>query len=112
MTQFSMRRGKLGNSAIQKSCHARLGHFSIDRINVSVKHIRGIKKHLRHTHPNCRACMIGGARKQSTKQPISRQFSYYGKCIASDLCGMPTSLPLISASATCCASTTWQPSTL
>eukprot|EP00965_Chrysotila_dentata_P090059 2972208-Pleurochrysis_carterae.AAC.1 len=30
------------------------------------------KKQLRHTHPNCRARMIGGARKPSTKQPTSR----------------------------------------
>eukprot|EP00959_Pyramimonas_sp_CCMP1952_P310052 6488516-Pyramimonas_sp.AAC.1 len=37
--------------------------------------------------------MIGGARKPSTKQPTSRQFSYYGECIASDLCEMPTSSP-------------------
>eukprot|EP00965_Chrysotila_dentata_P004836 158475-Pleurochrysis_carterae.AAC.1 len=35
--------------------------------------------------------MIGGARKPSTKQPASRQSSYYGECIASDLCEMPTS---------------------
>eukprot|EP00965_Chrysotila_dentata_P164337 5426797-Pleurochrysis_carterae.AAC.1 len=37
--------------------------------------------------------MIGGARKPSTKQPTSRQFSHYGECVASDLCEMPTSLP-------------------
>eukprot|EP00965_Chrysotila_dentata_P054341 1802947-Pleurochrysis_carterae.AAC.1 len=37
--------------------------------------------------------MIGGARKPSTKQPTSRQLSYYGECIASDLCDMPTSSP-------------------
>eukprot|EP00965_Chrysotila_dentata_P087523 2889092-Pleurochrysis_carterae.AAC.1 len=37
--------------------------------------------------------MIGGARKPSTKQPTSRQYSCYGECIASDLCEMPTSTP-------------------
>eukprot|EP00965_Chrysotila_dentata_P051701 1716020-Pleurochrysis_carterae.AAC.2 len=38
--------------------------------------------------------MIGGARKPSTKQPTTRQYSYYGECIASDLmCEMPTSTP-------------------
>eukprot|EP00965_Chrysotila_dentata_P047862 1587606-Pleurochrysis_carterae.AAC.1 len=67
---------------------------------------------LRHTRPNCRACMIGGARKPSTKQPTLRQFSYYGECIAGDLCEMPRRLLRHSASATCCASTTRQPSTL
>eukprot|EP00965_Chrysotila_dentata_P182949 6041564-Pleurochrysis_carterae.AAC.1 len=37
--------------------------------------------------------MIGGARKPSKRQPTSRQFSYYGECIASDFCKMPTSSP-------------------
>eukprot|EP00965_Chrysotila_dentata_P044512 1480076-Pleurochrysis_carterae.AAC.1 len=35
--------------------------------------------------------MIGGAHKPSAKQPITRQYSYYGECIASALCEMPTS---------------------
>eukprot|EP00965_Chrysotila_dentata_P123905 4095547-Pleurochrysis_carterae.AAC.1 len=61
--------------------YARLGRFSINRINASVKHVRGIEKLLCNTHPNCRACMIGGTRKPSTKQPTSRQFSYCGECI-------------------------------
>eukprot|EP00965_Chrysotila_dentata_P092817 3064866-Pleurochrysis_carterae.AAC.1 len=49
-----------------------------DRINASVKHVRGIERPLRHTYLTCRACMMGGTRKPSTKQPTSRQFSYYG----------------------------------
>eukprot|EP00965_Chrysotila_dentata_P067424 2231323-Pleurochrysis_carterae.AAC.1 len=95
MKRSSVRGGELVNSMGNSKIliHARLGHFSIDRINASVKQVRGIEKQLRHTHPNWRACMIGGACKPSTKQPTSRQFSYYGECIASDLCEMPTSLP-------------------
>eukprot|EP00965_Chrysotila_dentata_P140258 4636931-Pleurochrysis_carterae.AAC.1 len=38
--------------------------------------------------------MLGGGRKPSSKQPTTRQYFYYGKCIASDLCEMPISSPL------------------
>eukprot|EP00965_Chrysotila_dentata_P176480 5827147-Pleurochrysis_carterae.AAC.2 len=37
--------------------------------------------------------MIGGTRKPSTKRPTTRQYSYDGECIASDLCEMQTSSP-------------------
>eukprot|EP00965_Chrysotila_dentata_P080343 2650602-Pleurochrysis_carterae.AAC.2 len=52
-----------------------------------------MKKQLRHTHINGRACIIGGTRKPSTKRPTSRHYSHYGKCMASDFCDMPTSSP-------------------
>eukprot|EP00965_Chrysotila_dentata_P028594 950606-Pleurochrysis_carterae.AAC.1 len=65
----------------------------MDRINAFVKLGRGIERQLRHTHPNCRACIIGSAREPSTKLPTTRQYFYYGECIASDLCEMPTFSP-------------------
>eukprot|EP00965_Chrysotila_dentata_P055107 1828723-Pleurochrysis_carterae.AAC.1 len=37
--------------------------------------------------------MIGGTRKPSKKRPTTRQYSYYGECIASDLCEMPATSP-------------------
>eukprot|EP00965_Chrysotila_dentata_P087732 2896812-Pleurochrysis_carterae.AAC.2 len=99
-------KGQVGQFQFEKLVHARLGHFSIDRITASVNHVRGIEKQLHHAHPSCRACMIGGTRKPFTKRPTSRQFCYYGECIASDLCEMPTSSSF--GFATCCASTTSQ----
>eukprot|EP00965_Chrysotila_dentata_P256404 6212527-Pleurochrysis_carterae.AAC.2 len=88
-------RGQVGqfDEQFENLVHARLGHFSIDHINASVKHVRGIERQLCRTHPSCRACMIGGARKPSTKFSATRQYSYYGECIASALCEMPTSTP-------------------
>eukprot|EP00965_Chrysotila_dentata_P172403 5689158-Pleurochrysis_carterae.AAC.1 len=86
MARSSVRGGKLADArGYSNSFDVRLGQFSIDRIDASVKDVRGIEKQLRHTHSNCRACMIGGARKLSTKQPTFRQFSYNGQRIASDL---------------------------
>eukprot|EP00965_Chrysotila_dentata_P049439 1639094-Pleurochrysis_carterae.AAC.1 len=84
-------RGQVGQFKIL--VHARLGNVSIDRINASVNHVRGIEKLLHHAHPNCRACMIRGARKASTKRSTSRQYSYYGEYIARDFCEMPSSSP-------------------
>eukprot|EP00965_Chrysotila_dentata_P070524 2330816-Pleurochrysis_carterae.AAC.1 len=71
-------RGQVGQ--LENLVHADLASaISPSTASTPVKHVRGIEKQLRHTHPNCRAFMIGGARKPSTKQPTTRQFSYYGE---------------------------------
>eukprot|EP00965_Chrysotila_dentata_P152268 5031943-Pleurochrysis_carterae.AAC.1 len=85
-------RGHVGQLQFENLVHARLGYFSIECINLSINLVRGIDKQLRLAHPNCRACiLIGGTRKPFTKRPTTRQYSYYGKYIASGLCEMPTS---------------------
>eukprot|EP00965_Chrysotila_dentata_P046919 1557461-Pleurochrysis_carterae.AAC.1 len=44
-------RGQVGqfDGQFKDLVHARLGHFSIDRINASVKHVRDIERQLRRT---------------------------------------------------------------
>lgn len=73
--------------------HARLAHFSIDRINMTVGHAHGLDTRFPASAKPCRSCQLAGATKPPTKRPTQRTYDHYGECIASDLCEMPASSP-------------------
>ena len=64
--------------------HARLGHFSVARINSALGH-DGLKAHTFH---DCEACKLNGARKPRPKVASAPTvYSYFGERVSSDTCG-------------------------
>ena len=84
-----------GPSSIPKTrpapVHARLAHFSYERINDSIGKVKGLSKRLQKE--SCDACFRGGSHKPPTQKSTQRRYAYFGERIASDLCKMPTSTP-------------------
>eukprot|EP00965_Chrysotila_dentata_P262574 6214611-Pleurochrysis_carterae.AAC.3 len=102
-------RGQVGqfDGQFKNVVHARHDHFSHrSHQRFFCQTCALIEKQLRHTHLDCCTCMIDGARKSSKKWPTSRQYSYHGECIASNVCKRPASSPFGFSYMLC--STTWQ----
>ena len=62
--------------------HARLGHFSVNRINKTVGATQAI------SHHHCEACALNGNRKprpKTTSMPI--EYTHFGQRVSSDTCG-------------------------
>ena len=76
--------------------HARLGHFSHERIRASEDHTTGVDlKHL-GMHNDCDACIRGGAKKAPMpKAEIGSEprYTFFGQKVCSDSCAMPKSTP-------------------
>ena len=67
--------------------HRRLGHCGQQRIiktglNSRSKRVRNYK-----SHSKCEACAAGGARNKRVQKHSTRQYTYFGERISSDLCG-------------------------
>ena len=76
--------------------HARLGHFSHERIKASSNHTTGLDLSSLGNHSDCDACIRGGAKKApSPKAEIGTEprYTYFGQKVCSDTCEMPKSTP-------------------
>lgn len=77
--------------------HARLAHFSVSRVRAAIGKVTGIDLSKFKGHENCDACAKGSIRGQrfSKKNQVKQVFTFFGECIATDLCGpFPASVPI------------------
>jgi hypothetical protein len=78
------------------TAHNRLAHFGWARIDASHDCTIGLPV-ARGTRPSlkrpCQGCIRGGARRVLKKRRPKGKYTYFGQCMASDICTMPKSTP-------------------